>query len=141
MSTNQVTAEITTELDVKSFAPGESLSGQANWMSSGPITSAELRLFYYTEGRGTQDVELVETQQMQVPGAFAFQLPDGPYSFSGRLITLAWALELIIHPGDSVTRLNFVLSPSAEEIDLTRYKIPEDIAKLTKKRTGLRRTR
>lgn len=122
--------KITTELDVRAFAPGEKLRGRAEWSNG---ASAELRLFYFTGGKGTQDVEVIETRTLDVPSAFEFQLPPGPYSFSGKLVSLSWALELIIQPGGHVERLDFILSPNGGEIDLTRYEIPVDLLKITKR--------
>ena len=42
-----------------SLKPGEVLKGRVGWQSDTPITSAELRLFYYTKGKGTRDVDVV----------------------------------------------------------------------------------
>lgn len=104
------------------WRPGEELRGSAAWEGDTPA-AAELRLFWYTEGRGDQDVELVQTQRFDhaAPNdrqAFAFRLPAGPYSFSGQLIQLRWALELVMQPGGESTRCGFVLSASRREIQL-----------------------
>ena len=32
-------------------------------------------------------------------------MPDGPYSFSGKLITLAWAIEIVVLPGGESTAM------------------------------------
>ncbi len=140
MNTN-FAPEIATELDVHQFSPGEKLRGHARWSDPGSVGSAELRLFHYTEGKGTQEVEVVQTLRQDAPGPFEFQLPQGPYSFSGRLISLAWALELIITPGSQVARLDFVLSPTAQEIDLTRHELPEVVKTLSKRIKGFARKR
>jgi hypothetical protein len=64
----------------------------------------EVRLFWYTQGKGTRDVEVVDSLRVDNPEPsghtrFSFQLPAGPYSFSGRLITLDWAIEAVALPG------------------------------------------
>ena len=129
-----MTPEIHTELGNLHFAPGERLKGHVSFTNA---ASAELRLFYYTEGKGTQDIEVIQTLQLQSPGAFEFQLPPGPYSFSGKLVSLSWALELIITPGDEIARLEFIVSPTAEEIDLTRYPVPDDLKTSLKSKFSL----
>jgi hypothetical protein len=129
--------EIHTELGNLHFAPGERLKGHVNYTNT---ASAELRLFYYTEGKGTQDIEVIQTLPFQTPGAFEFQLPVGPYSFSGTLISLSWALELIVNPGDQLARLEFVVSPTAEEIDLTRYPVSDDLKKSLKNKFSIGRS-
>ncbi len=128
-------AAIQTELDNLHFVPGELLRGRVGWQSDTPVTSAELRLFYYTKGKGTRDVDVVDTCEWVSPPQagqeqFSFQLPKGPYSFSGELVSLLWALELVLEPGGHTERLEFVLSPTAEEINLLKYPVPPELAKL-----------
>jgi hypothetical protein len=105
--------------------PGEPLSGRVSWRVEDQPSSAELRLFWYTSGKGTQDVGVVETLSFAAPRPedqrdFALPLPREPYSFSGKLISLIWALELIVEPGGHVERLEFVLSPTGQEAVLGR---------------------
>ena len=83
----------------------------------------ELRLFYYTSGKGSRDVETLETKSVDIlsPSGsqkFEFQLPLQPYSFSGRLVSLIWALEFELLKANETERLEFTLSPSGQEIDL-----------------------
>ena len=105
------------------FKPGETLSGLAGWRLDQPATSIDLRLFYYTEGKGTQDVVVIHTTSFDNPPQrgshpFQFQLPAAPYSFSGKLISLIWAIEMIVRPGNESTRLPFTLSSDGEEVVL-----------------------
>jgi hypothetical protein len=86
--------------------------------------SAEVRLFWYTEGKGTRDLEVVATQELDAPNQnderpFRFAAPEAPYSFSGKLISLIWALELVTEPGGQAERLQVAVSPTGEEIMLT----------------------
>jgi hypothetical protein len=105
------------------FAPGQTVSGIARWRVD-QIKSAEIRLFWYTRGTGTRDVQIVESQP--IPDAsingemsFSFSLPDQPYSFSGSLITLRWAVELVIEPAEQAARAELFLSPCGTEITLS----------------------
>ena len=117
--------ELTIELadDRTSFKPGEPLSGRVTWRVEEQPTSAELRLFWYTSGKGTQDVGVVTTMPFSSPRSqdhrdFTLPLPREPYSFSGTLISLIWAIELIVEPGGHVDRCEIVLSASGEEVVL-----------------------
>jgi len=105
------------------FTPGEPLAGRVSWRGVDQPSSAELRLFWYTSGKGTQDVGIVETLTFAAPRPddgrdFTLPLPREPYSFSGHLISVVWALELLIEPGGYVERREFVLSPTGKEVVL-----------------------
>ena len=109
------------EIRETGMKPGESLQGRAAWNLAAPPGKLEIRLFWYTRGRGTRDVGVVERQIVSHPAAageeaFAFHLPDGPYSFSGKLISVTWAVELV---GDEETigeRSEFILAPDRREV-------------------------
>jgi hypothetical protein len=106
------------------YRPGEPLSGRVAWRVDDQPNSAELRLFWYTSGKGTQDVGVVDTMMFASPRMddhrdFTLPLPREPYSFSGTLISLIWAIELIVEPGGHVERLEIVLSATGEEVVLS----------------------
>jgi hypothetical protein len=106
------------------YKPGEPLSGRVAWRVGDQPESAELRLFWYTSGKGTQDVGVVNTMTFASPRTddhrdFTIPLPREPYSFSGKLISLTWAIELIVEPGGHVDRQEIVLSASGEEVVLS----------------------
>lgn len=126
-----IRAAIQTELDSRNFAPGETLRGRVQWHSDADLTNAELRLFYYTAGKGSRDTEVIAVRPWPAPPQavdeeFSFDLPAGPYSFSGTLISLVWAIELVLEPGGHHERLEFVVSPTGHEIDLSRYPVPPE---------------
>jgi hypothetical protein len=103
------------------FLPGEEISGAVVWWLDTPAEAVELRLFWYTQGKGTQDIKIVETTRFEHPGTqgtreFRLRLPDEPYSFSGKLISLLWALELFVEPSEEVARLDITMSPTGGEI-------------------------
>jgi hypothetical protein len=115
--------KIGTRQDRRDFRPGEELTGAAGWELDKPPKSVEIRLIWFTRGKGTEDVGLVETVRLEQPLAaearpFRFQLPPAPYSFSGKLISLAWALELVALPSKQSTRFEFVLGPDGKEVVL-----------------------
>ena len=106
------------------FRPGEELRGTVTWELDEPATGVEVRLFWYTRGKGTQDVKVVKVNRFNTAGLrrgrhdFRFLLPESPYSFSGKLVSLVWALEAIAEPGERTAKLDLVVAPGAKEIQL-----------------------
>ena len=105
----------------RAFAPGATIKGALGWQSERPVERAELRLLWYTQGKGSQDVEVVERLSFDDPKPeearpFTIRAPLEPYSFSGKLISLIWALELVLEPGKESTRLELTIAPNKEEI-------------------------
>jgi hypothetical protein len=110
--------------DTAAFAPGRSIQGTIHWSLDDNPRHLRLSLLWYTSGKGTRDAGVVETMQLDNPGAsgshaFSFTLPPGPYSFSGKLISLIWALELTASPGSETVRKEITVSPTGREILLT----------------------
>jgi hypothetical protein len=106
------------------FSPGETLEGTASWRLAERPRSLELHLFWYTRGKGDRDLELVETQPIQPPEPngrcdFRFRLPAGPYSFSGKLVSLLWAVELVAEPGAKGARTEITVAPGGREVLLS----------------------
>lgn len=107
------------------FSPRDTVMGEVAWQLDAPPKSAELRLLWRTSGRGSPDVGIVETVPFPNPQAtetrpFALKLPEGPYSFSGALITLQWALELTTDPGDQTANLEITVAPEGRAVSLPR---------------------
>ncbi len=114
---------VTLDNDLTEFAPGQIIGGIAGWNREEPPKEAVLRLFWYTEGRGTQDVNVVEEMEFPVLSAqheerFQFTLPDQPYSYSGAITSVQWALELVLNKGKEVQRVDILISPWTEKLTL-----------------------
>jgi hypothetical protein len=110
----------------RSFRPGEIVEGVAGWRLDSPPRSVELRLFWFTRGKGTEDVGIVNHVNFPSPQPdegrkFSFTLPPEPFSFSGQLISLIWALELVAEPGEHSTRVEIIVSPTGGEILLLKH--------------------
>jgi hypothetical protein len=106
------------------FLPGETVEGTVSWQLDGPAETVELRLFWYTQGKGDQDVGVAATVPFANPGLadrrpFRVRIPEGPYSFSGKLISLLWALEAVAEPGPLAGRIEVTVSPTRREILIT----------------------
>jgi len=114
---------IFTANDCDAFKPGETLELSVLWALSKKPESLEVRLFWFTRGKGTEDVGVVATELIAAEGPAGeakvrFTLPVAPYSFSGKLISLLWAAELVAEPGARAARFQFILSPTGAELVL-----------------------
>jgi hypothetical protein len=112
------------------FLPGETLEGTVSWQLDAPAETVELRLLWYTQGKGDQDVGVVSVVPFASPGladrrAFRVRIPEGPYSFSGKLISLLWALEVVAEPGSRASRLEITVSPTRREILIMPRTVPQ----------------
>lgn len=94
-----------------SYRPQEAVTG----IVTGGAAGLEVRLFWYTEGKGTQDLEIVATQRLDAGGRFRLDLPAAPYSFSGKLISLIWAVE-VAGEASGAPRAELLVSPDGAEI-------------------------
>lgn len=104
------------------FVPGDTLRGTLHWTAEASPDAVELRLLWTTEGRGDRDVGVVQRLRIEAPGptgssAFRFELPSGPWSCSGRLVSISWALEAVMDD-DAVVRHELTLAPDGREIAL-----------------------
>ena len=106
------------------FRPGEEVNGAVLWEGTEKPQLAEVRLLWFTRGKGTEDVSVVATESFSDPQpgdtrTFHFTLPDAPYSFNGKLISVTWAVEFVLKPGEHAERIEIIVSPSDEEIRLS----------------------
>ena len=51
------------------FSPGEAIRGSLEWAQEEAPDAVELRLLWYTEGRGDQDVGVARSLRIASPGA------------------------------------------------------------------------
>lgn len=119
--------EETVYIDVskKWIQPGDQLTGEVFWALEKPRSRILVRFGWFTEGRGTSDNAVVAEEVIEHPGAagqraFAFTVPDGPYSFEGHLITLSWVVEVVVGKEETVVRERVDLVAGEELIQLPR---------------------
>lgn len=108
------------------FRPGEQISGRLTWTDTAePTTSLETRLIWYTEGKGDQDVDVVASRPYEIrpnenSTRFQFTAPHRPFSFSGKLISLIWAVEVVTFPSKAGYREQISISNQGSEIILDK---------------------
>lgn len=106
------------------FQPGDEINGKISWSLPKNPKEVTINLMWRTEGKGTQDTEIVDSRvfediyQETGEQAFSFKLPIGPYSFSGKLISLCWCLEAFVKSGRDSCRHEITIAPNGEEIQV-----------------------
>ena len=108
-----------------SYRPGERLEGVAIWELEEVPKSIEVRLYWRTQGKGTVDLEIARSVKFDEAGprdrrAFSIELPPGPYSVSGKLVSIVWGVELTAEPKGDSDNVEIVISPTGQEIRLER---------------------
>ena len=121
---------ISLERAAAAFRPGESIRGTLD-TSGWQAERVDLRLFWYTRGKGDTDSEVVQSQTFELPPAdpivpFEFKAPHRPYSFSNKLITLQWAIEAVLFPQGTAERVELIISPKGKEIVLAKDRLQND---------------
>jgi hypothetical protein len=111
------------EDDRLTYAPGERLRGRAGWTLEDLPGQIEVRLYWKTVGKGTTDLRVVDVAPVEratVSGerSFDLRLPAAPYSFSGRLVSVVWTVELVVEPGDHSVAETIVVAPGGRAVVL-----------------------
>jgi hypothetical protein len=107
-----------------SYQPGDTIRGSVKWDLEKDVKYIAINILWYTEGIGDQDSEIVATEKIDMPlksgsSDFSLQLPNAPYSYSGKLTSLKWSIEATT-PKDKIKDLkDFMLSPENKEIILS----------------------
>lgn len=103
------------------YRPGESVEGVAFWELPAAPSGVELRLYWQTQGKGTVDLEVVQTIRFDRPVAkdrrpFKLPLPGSPYSCSGKLVSVVWGVEVVTEPKGASANVEIVVSPTGQEV-------------------------
>jgi hypothetical protein len=123
------TLQIHTPEGQTDFEPGAPIDVDVSWDFESPPESLELRVVWNTAGKGTTDLSVVQSQTIESPTPrdsrrLTIALPSAPYSFSGKLVSLIWALELVALPGKESTRQEIVVAPAGREVVLRPVEKP-----------------
>lgn len=123
----------------RAFSPGETISVNVTWADLSDAKTPgdqtlEARLIWYTAGKGERDFKTVESVDIQSDSQkgnaqVSFIAPRRPSSFSGKLITLTWAIEVVALPQKESGLIEFVIAPAKQEILLTPVAKEERLSK------------
>lgn len=121
---------ITLDIQLKRLhvAPGGRVEGHVSLLApvGTGIESADLVLFWRTEGRGTTDETIAVTEPLPLTGApsggqiehsFSVAAPRIPWTYHGQLIKIHWHVGVYVKPsrGREVGQdVEFVLHPNAD---------------------------
>ncbi len=112
----------------QNLAAGETVEVKLSWSFEEPPAELVLRLFWYTEGKGTRDVGVVEERKLpQTRGGeqeFRLTLTKFPYSIHGRLVSVCWAVEAIARPSGESVRQLLVVGPAKAAVRLATVERP-----------------
>jgi hypothetical protein len=103
------------------YSPGDEVAGTVQWdLPAPPEWGIEVRLLWSTRGRGDRDFNVVARQVVPSPAArgsyqFRLQLPLAPYSFSGQLVSLIWAVEVLAVSEELAGHAELVMGPGGCE--------------------------
>jgi len=107
--------------DTNIFAPGQTVEANISWLLDEQPEKLSLALHWHTQSRAGEESGMADCLEIEGPGRsgshdFAFQIPSGPYSFKGRLLSIEWVLELAALPGIDLARQPIIVSPTATTI-------------------------
>lgn len=125
---------IEVQLSNLNYQPGETIEGKFVWKQIGKGIRFDIRLIWFTEGKGTRDHQTIHSQRIEpkdVDGtkSFRFLAPHWPHSFSGQFISLRWAIEAVELPSNEATTAILIIAPEGQEIVLPHL---DEIVSLTK---------
>ncbi len=105
------------------YAPRQTLVGTLRWQRQRPFTDIHLALYWYTQGVGDMDSEVVETLEWNNQPAsgerfFEILLPRAPYSITSENLSIHWKLEVTGKPGKDRADFDLIIAPGAKIIDL-----------------------
>ena len=121
--------EISIESTNGVFQAGEAIRGSLSVSSLPPKTeSIEIRLLWFTRGKGDRDLQVVATQtetRFQVGQSipFEFMAPKYPHSFSLKLVSLIWTIEAIAFPGRIAANKEIVISPTGKTLQMKQFEV------------------
>ena len=108
------------------FEPGDHICGRIKWQLQKDPEKLTLGLFWKTQGRGTEDTGLAKEIIFDNPGlsgekSFIIECPEGPYSYSGKLISIVWGVELCGKKVKGVAGEDITIAPGGKEVVCTEF--------------------
>jgi hypothetical protein len=113
---------ISIDNDRTDFCPGESIQGTVEWSFSSVADAIDVELMWKTRGKGTVDECVATTSSISTGGRgrgsskFVLTAPRGPYSFSGKLISLIWYVSGSAPRIKETCEKEIVIGPDGTEV-------------------------
>lgn len=127
---------ITLSVARKELRPFDTVAGRVEWQLVAPPENLELRLCWFTRGRGSEESETVDALPLgdTASGAreFSFALPGEPWSVDGQLIGIVWALEVVAKKQGGLALEELVVSPDRKPRKLGEVADPRSGASVPK---------
>ncbi len=109
------------------FNPSDTVSGTVTWDMAGRKSPkiVIVRLLWFTEGKGSKNSMVVEQKRIAHPNPlgsddFALKLPNFPWSYEGKLLTIQWVVEAQMNK-EKASPIKIICGPNQEAIKgLTR---------------------
>ena len=121
----------------RDLKPFETLEGSVSWNLEKPPKDLELRIFWHTRGRGTEEsgthFTLPLGEQTRGEKTFSCTLPGSPWSVDGRLISIIWAVELVEKRAGSLALEEFALAPEGRALVLDAVEAPRSEHRLARR--------
>lgn len=116
---------ISLSLEERAFLPGDTINGNVSWepkKNKGPQFIA-VKLLWYTEGKGSKDDAIVAQEKIERPAmsgsqSFSLKLPDFPWSYEGKILSLKWCVEAASEKGIA-SQIEIICAPQKEPIKTT----------------------
>ncbi len=103
------------------FEPGEVVDIRAKWKCDFPLAALEVRLVWHTECMDEEPSAIVISQSSRIESPEAegthrcqLPLPETPFGFLGKLISLKWGVELVTFPDLEAVRLDLSVGPGGK---------------------------
>ncbi|SRR5258706_16121062 len=107
------------------FKPNGRVEGLLSWDPASAPAWLEVRLVWHTEGKGTREVMVVgrvPLTDVRVGNqrTFSFTLPDMPYTYHGRILSILWSIDVfgpargIVRRDGRLATLPIVVSPTLQ---------------------------
>ncbi len=106
----------------KHFRPFEVIEGKIKYNLAKPAPKIEVDLIWTTMGKGTTDNFKADSASISTLGSISgdghFRLiaPSGPYSFSGKLVSVIWMISCGTEDNQDFVEKEIVISPTRREV-------------------------
>lgn len=124
-------------LKQKNLKPHDTVEGSVSWQLENAPKNLELRLFWFTRGRGEEEAGTISTLPLGDASSgekvFSFPLPGSPWSIDGTYISIVWGVELVERKAGGLALEEFTVGPEGVATKLRRVESPESEGRLSKK--------